>query len=157
MVLFQKTWWKGVKEYSFNLWIERDIVKVWVAVILPPQLTLFSWCALDLALIHQMKCKGPIEQGQERQLHLQEPPFLNIENNISSQSSLYLPLAFISSWMGNKLPLANYFLDSDWVPDPISCPHSTVSMHRTGTKEALLNKAKRKTKANSLKTKTKAF
>ena len=40
MVLFQKTWWKRVKEYSFNFFTERDIVEDCVAVILPPQLTL---------------------------------------------------------------------------------------------------------------------
>ena len=40
MVLFQKTWWKRVKEYSFNLFTERAIVEDCVAVILPPQLTL---------------------------------------------------------------------------------------------------------------------
>ena len=40
MALFQKTWWKGVKEHSFNLFIERGIVEDCVAVILPPQLTL---------------------------------------------------------------------------------------------------------------------
>ena len=39
MVLFQKTWWKRVKEYSFNLFTERAIVEDCVAVILPPQLT----------------------------------------------------------------------------------------------------------------------
>ena len=37
---FQKTWWTRVKEYSFNLWTERGVVKDCVAVILPPQLTL---------------------------------------------------------------------------------------------------------------------
>ena len=40
MVFFQKTWWKRVKEYSFNLFTERAIVEDCVAVILPPQLTL---------------------------------------------------------------------------------------------------------------------
>ena len=40
MVLFQKAWWKRVKEYSFNLSTGRGIVKDCVAVILPPQLTL---------------------------------------------------------------------------------------------------------------------
>ena len=40
MVLFQKTWWKRLKEYSFNLFTERAIVEDCVAVILPPQLTL---------------------------------------------------------------------------------------------------------------------
>ena len=40
MVLFQKTWWKRLKEYSFNLFTERDIVEDGVAVILPPGLTL---------------------------------------------------------------------------------------------------------------------
>ena len=39
-VLFQKTWRKRVKEYSFNLGTERGIVEDYVAVILPPQLTL---------------------------------------------------------------------------------------------------------------------
>ena len=38
--LFQKTWWKRVKEYSFNLFTERVIKEDCVAVILPPQLTL---------------------------------------------------------------------------------------------------------------------
>ena len=40
MVLFQKTWWKRVKEYSFNLSAEIGIVEDGVAVILPPGLTL---------------------------------------------------------------------------------------------------------------------
>ena len=40
MVLFQKTWWKRVKEHSFNLFTDRAIVENCVAVILPPQLTL---------------------------------------------------------------------------------------------------------------------
>ena len=40
LVLFQKTWWKRVKEYSFDLFTERDIVEDCVAVILRPQLTL---------------------------------------------------------------------------------------------------------------------
>ena len=40
MVLFQKTWRKRAKEYSFNLFTERAIVEDCVAVILPPQLTL---------------------------------------------------------------------------------------------------------------------
>ena len=39
-VFFQKTWWKRVKEYSFNLGTERGIVEDYVTVILPPQLTL---------------------------------------------------------------------------------------------------------------------
>ena len=43
LVLFQKKWWKRVKEYSFNLSTERDIVEDCVAVILPPQLTLSDW------------------------------------------------------------------------------------------------------------------
>ena len=43
IVLFQKKWRKRVKEYSFNLSTERDIVEDCVAVILPPQLTLSDW------------------------------------------------------------------------------------------------------------------
>ena len=50
MVLFQKTWWKRVIEYSFNLFPERSIVE-----------NCISRCVLGLYLasIHQMKCKGP--------------------------------------------------------------------------------------------------
>ena len=60
-----------MKEYPFNLSTERGIIEDCVAVILPPQLTLwqlfcnfsnfFPWCVLGLYLasIHQMKCKGP--------------------------------------------------------------------------------------------------
>ena len=40
LVLFQKTWLKRVKGYSFNLYSERAIVEDCVVVILPPQLTL---------------------------------------------------------------------------------------------------------------------
>ena len=39
-LLFQKTWWKRVKEYSFTLQIERDIVEDDLTVILTSRLTL---------------------------------------------------------------------------------------------------------------------
>ena len=40
MVLFQKTWWKRVKEYSFSIFTDRAIVEDCIAVILPHQLTI---------------------------------------------------------------------------------------------------------------------
>ena len=78
LVLFQKTGWKREKGYSFNHSTERDIVEDggWphtsysfreIAIFVNPvcyvriQTAAFLMCTgrLYLALIHQMKCKGP--------------------------------------------------------------------------------------------------
>ena len=64
LVLFQKTWWKRVKEYSFNFFPERGIVEDCIPVILPPQLTLSDWFCIfsnffpELTLLSQNSNSG---------------------------------------------------------------------------------------------------